>query len=88
MAKKTVVVKNTKTKKKTATTGEKPVVKTAQTKSAVTRKPADTAKLGTQNKIIKKPQDEGSNYFVYGGSCWIQAMRCEVGEAPTVSWRR
>lgn len=54
MAKKTEVVK--KTKKKTATTGEKPVVKTAQTKSAVTREPAGTAKA----PVISKPGNAAS----------------------------
>ncbi|MFH1818698.1 MAG: neuraminidase-like domain-containing protein [Pseudomonadota bacterium] len=71
MAKKTEVVKNTKTKKVSAITGAKPIVKTAQTKAAVTRKPAATAKPpakpGAQKTVSKKPpQDEGSNYTIYG----------------------
>jgi hypothetical protein len=62
MAKKSVVVKNEKTKKAT-TTGQKPVVKTVQTKAAVTRKPAAAAKPPAKPITRNKLKGSGSNCF-------------------------
>lgn len=70
MAKKTEVVKNSKTKKQTATPAAKPAVKSRQSKSTATGKPATapkpTAKPRTRTTASNKPEKEDKNFVVYG----------------------
>lgn len=70
MAKKSEVVKKTKTTKRVAASGEKPVVKNRQTKPAATRKPTAApkppAKPRTRKTASNQPRKEDKNFVVYG----------------------